>query len=76
LTVDGQKGWHRKVLATIIVKIAAIPEVMTPEHEKIHHRQRFRKRKGRASENETRAVQMRERAEKKTMNLTTRVSCF
>ena len=65
MTVDEQKGWHRKVLTTIIVKIAAIPEVMTPEHERIHHRQRFRKRKGRASENETRAVHTRERDEKK-----------
>jgi hypothetical protein len=77
LTVDEQKGWNRKVLATIIVKMAAIPELMTPEHEKIHYRQRFRKRKGPASEGERdMAVHTREReTEKKTLN-STRVSCF
>jgi hypothetical protein len=64
---DEQKVWHRAVLATIIVKMAAIPEIMTPEHEKnTHYRQRFRKRKRPARENETRGCTRARGRRKKT----------
>jgi hypothetical protein len=35
LTFDGERFWHRAVLATIIVEMAAIPERMISGHEKI-----------------------------------------